>query len=851
MELNAGRPRVLPLVDVVTGPDGFFTTPEVNSIYPPSLSWFPPDQWLDGGIPVVGESGADIDVGVIQLTPATVIRVRVELVGGALLGSRHGEPMVGLQPKSENTLPVSAERVGTDLVLRGVSFSDGNWSANLYNGSKLEQYTAPFHLEPGDQKRNFTLRLLRDNLTPAEGYFLKGRMEVSGSSDFPTAAAPDVAMTGKVVGPDGSPVEGAIVSDFSIPIRRTRRQWMLTGPSGEFRLTYRAGECTPPSVSYGDSDYWNLFFSKPTLRELPCEQWLQSPQTIVMPAPSRLSIDVSGIDPSAVHASWWSDSFGWQAFSSLRPWISAWSFPMPRIRVVADGYLPMSHDLAFSYFDPAKGKPPAQLPIKFQFDNTVRRTLSVVAAGRPLSGVTVDVESIANLDSDQRVLLGTWRLPTDGHLELLGAGDQMVEAFVYASGFEPHREIWNTNVPLVIELKERSSTLEFAASSSAVIARIRNAESPGEVHTAMLSNDKPTHVRVAPGIYDITCYNARGETVGYERLAVANSGAADCSVDRRPRLTVSFPDDGWNLSVTESTPRGASTGWAVMLAVPGLPDFHGPAFTVVNESKTGTTVALSYAGRWHVEARLRNQSMSLWRDIDVQPGASISVAVPKETGTLKGSMRTYGGGLERSEHGFAGPRMQLIADHPNQWSVTEYIPPRDARQGEQKHHFTLAGIPAGDYHLYQHLIGESKNWIYGKLSEAYTSPIDAWGGIPVKLTAGATTQLRDFIEYPREDVHILVTDAKGNPVDHATVRIRDRMSESWRQIAENPFQLEQAAHPIPYPAAARLIGGQATLPRVREGWLDLFVELDSGAAFEFTATVSAKRRVTLTLPFTH
>jgi hypothetical protein len=82
VELNAGRPRALPLVDVVTGPDGLFATPEVNSIYPPSLSWFPPEQWLDGGIPVVGESDTNIDVGVIQLTPARVIRVRVELVGG-------------------------------------------------------------------------------------------------------------------------------------------------------------------------------------------------------------------------------------------------------------------------------------------------------------------------------------------------------------------------------------------------------------------------------------------------------------------------------------------------------------------------------------------------------------------------------------------------------------------------------------------------------------------------------------------------------------------------------------------------------------------------------------------------
>lgn len=93
-----------------------------------------------------------------------------------------------------------------------------------------------------------------------------------------------------------------------------------------------------------------------------------------------------------------------------------------------------------------------------------------------------------------------------------------------------------------------------------------------------------------------------------------------------------------------------------------------------------------------------------------------------------------------------------------------------------------------------------------------------------------------------------MTDAKGLPVEHATLRIRDRMSESWRQVEENPVQLEQAAHPIPYPAAARIVGGRATLPRVREGWLDLSVESDTGAIFSFTVPVSPKRELSLTLP---
>jgi hypothetical protein len=75
------------------------------------------------------------------------------------------------------------------------------------------------------------------------------------------------------------------------------------------------------------------------------------------------------------------------------------------------------------------------------------------------------------------------------------------------------------------------------------------------------------------------------------------------------------------------------------------------------------------------------------------------------------------------------------------------------------------------------------------------------------------------------------------------------MSESWRQVEENPAQVEQAAHPIPYPPAARLTGGDATLPSVREGWLDISVELDEGAIYGFTVPVSPPNELALTLPF--
>ena len=90
--------------------------------------------------------------------------------------------------------------------------------------------------------------------------------------------------------------------------------------------------------------------------------------------------------------------------------------------------------------------------------------------------------------------------------------------------------------------------------------------------------------------------------------------------------------------------------------------------------------------------------------------------------------------------------------------------------------------------------------------------------------------------------------ARGTTSTGWRLRIRDRMSDRWRQVEENPAQLEQAAHPIAYPAAARIVGGRATLPRVRKGWLDLSVESDNGATFSFTVSVSATRELSLRLP---
>lgn len=849
VQLNAGRPRSLPLAALETGADGRFAIHDVNSIYPPYLAYFPPEEWLDGRSAVIGESGSNIDLGTIRLVPDTMIRVAVEIVGGPPLGPDDREPTVVVE--GERGFPrVVAEKIGSEEVLHGITFDVGYWEVSLFTNSKSEVYRAPFHLERGRRDQKSYLRLLRDTVKPASDYHSEGKMEISEVRAPRMTITREFRATGRVLAPDGSPVEGAIVNTFHLPPWNLRLNWVRSGSDGKYDLRFRSTMCLAPAISYGDTDYWNLYRAERNAPRIPCEERLRGPRDIVMPQASQLSIHVEGVDASRVRAYWWHDSFGWQRFPSLRPWVSASSFMESQIKVEADGYLPLTHKFRFPHIDWSQNeKPPAEMPLEFRFDGAGRRTLTVLGYGKPLGGAIIDIESIVNLESDERRQLATYKTPTDGQVGLLGGDDQLIEAFVYADGFEPQRTVWNTGVPLVVDLAERVSSLVFPASSTVVAARVRNAQSPRAVQTVTFNAAESTFAHVAKGVYDITCYSAQGQVAGYQRLTVAPGNTlVDCSIDHRPRLTVRYPPGGWRVSVSDSTPRGGATDFVAMLLVPGVPGSADVGTTLERETTTESLFAISHAGKVHIEARSNSRSLTLWRDLDVKPCQSLVLSVPQGTATLRGSMRTYGGGLERSDHGFAGPRLQLIADNPSGWSLTEYIPQRDAREGDARHHFTMASVPAGSYHLYQHLIGKPATYNYGGHTRSYTEPIAAWGGIPVKLEPNQTTELPDFIDYRLADLQVRVADTTGRLVEHATLRIRDRMSESWRLVQENPAQLEQAAHPIPYPAAARIIAGTATLPRIREGWLDLGVETDSGAIFGFTVPVSPVRELRLTLP---
>jgi len=668
-------------------------------------------------------------------------------------------------------------------------------------------------------------------------------------STVPVAdVAKQFTAAGRVVAPDGSPVEGALVNVKGLPFERIVARWTRSDARGNFRLPYSSLACVQPTVSYGDSDYW---FDRDANRSAePCEVRWQNPRDIVMPMATRLNLKITGADPTAARAYWWHDSFGWQRFSSLQPWISLGGFTGITIKVEADGFVPLMQIPKLPRIDASKGeKPPDEIPIEFAFNNG-QRQLSIRGDGKALADVAVDVEWIEHLDSDHRGLSGVYRTAADGRVALKGGQDQLLEVFVYAEGYEPRRAIWNPGAPLVLDLAPRNSTFSFAPTGSARIARIRDVAVPQAVRTLLLNANDSRSLKTASGTYDVTQYGERGAVLSYQRIQIRSgeTKAVDSSADQRPHLAIRYPAEGWRAMISDSSPRGSAAGWAAMIAVNGSLAFADLPAAVDHQSAREESFFLSGAGRMHVELRRPNQTQSLWRDIDVRPGESITLNAPATDSVLKGSIRTYDGGLGMSIHGWAGPRMQLISDEPTGWSVTEYLPARDSRTGEEKDRFTIQSLPAGNYHLYQHLIGTPTNYTYGGKEIPYTEPIAAWGGIPLKLESGHTTLLNDFIEYAFADLQVRMRDRAGQPIENGTLRIRDRMSDSWRQVEENPAQLEQAAHPIPYPAAVRVIQGRATLPRVREGALELLLELDTGQIYSFMTSVGSSRELLLGVP---
>ena len=821
VQLKGGRRFSLPYASTRSDADGRFVLADVDCPYFPELRWFPP-QHLSGYRAVGTQSGEDSDFGNMVLQPDTVIRVQMEMVGGLPLAPNSA--YLSLRSAEQDGPRAEAAAVGQgQWLVRQITFTEGNWQVSLYPpGGPWQQFTARASIRRGSRDQVVRLRVLRD----------EGRMEVAESTASPAAVSREVVIRGRTLTVSGRPRAGLVAyiapSAFFGPFH-----WSVTDAAGGYLLRTTLDACSV----FGQYAGWAAWIVNWSCADLPKEPFEER-----MNFGAPLLLVPRGVEPSAVRASWWHNSLQWLPTGTLEPSVVIDTLEPLRIRMEADGYLPVVKILSSPSWVPGRDPTPTLSPVEFPFDEEATRELVIEGGGDPHPGAVVDVDQITDLAKDQRQALQSYRVPMGKPLVLKGGRNALVEVFVYAKGFEPTRAIWNTGTRLTVNLVRRNATLSFLSKPSATVARIREVNAPYGVRTLWL-NEPAAAIQVAPGTYDITTYDKLGKVLGYRRELVKSEQIAtiDPAEDQRPRLIVRYPGFGCTPRVWESTPSGFPVNWTSIGFDAGTLRLGDIPATQVSATVGETVFLLSRAGKVHVELGRQMASIRLWREVEARPGATVTLTLGEESGTLRGGMATFVDALRGSAHGYAGPRLQMIST--NGWSATVYIP-----GDEGKGAFTLRDLPPGQYVLYQHLVGEPKSYEFQGQTRPYTGARDAWGGIPVTISAGEATQLRDFSEYPPRPLVVTVRTPAGKNVENATVRIKDRMSDAWRVYEEDPAQVRSVALGIPYPPATRLSNGLVTLPNVRVGTIELMVELDNGPIYTFVAPVGNDGHVTLTLP---
>ncbi len=180
---------------------------------------------------------------------------------------------------------------------------------------------------------------------------------------------------------------------------------------------------------------------------------------------------------------------------------------------------------------------------------------------------------------------------------------------------------------------------------------------------------------------------------------------------------------------------------------------------------------------------------------------------------------------------------------PEGWDITVPMPERF-----EDDFFELA-LPAGSYHLFQHLIGEPYTRTHERRAIETYRPVYGYGGIPVRIRREEILRLPDFEESPLNLLEVEAVDHTGVPVKSGILSIRDRMAEAWRQVELEGSTPAVAADRIPMPPERILDdNGRATFPAVRQGHLELRLLSGSDLVHHFSVAAHPGKVLRLQLP---
>ena len=470
--------------------------------------------------------------------------------------------------------------------------------------------------------------------------------------------------------------------------------------------------------------------------------------------------------------------------------------------------------------------PPANSRMVFDFRNDQPHGLVVVGKDGPVAGAKVEIVDVAaplllrlrREDPAAPILLNRDVTDAQGRLSLAGDPDGLYVAYVYADGHEPARVRLMPGRDARVELVARDADVRLQGVRAGEYVHVRPA-GHGSLVVAVraTADDEAIAVRLSPGTYDATVADDAGNIVRGTTFAVGKpSLVVDVSRDSRPRVVLRPPvyrnPKEWFVGATRRLlPHEVMD---VSRFLRDWRDFGSGLEPAQVESITDGARVLRFpgTGRWHVHAGVSGADESFFVEVDLAPGEARELRLPSLDASLAGTM-TYEpdpDDLLVSYHWVDGPRLMLLATAGvgHRWNVMGYLPRPGS--GRKPHTFAVSGVPAGDYHLFHHLAADP-----------------GWGGLEVKLVAGATTRVEGLGSRSPARLVVEVVDAAGHPVRDRILRVRGRMHKQW--TAPGRIVITSGTGPrVPPPPAVRLTGEPVTFESIRAGWLELVVDDPGG-----------------------
>lgn len=839
------------------------------------------EKHLPGSFEVRAVSGQHTDLGDVKLAPNTRITGVLEIVEADGKPAAFKGGTVTLRPKKEDpeqqryAILASTAIQEWGFALDHLSPPDEDVLVEVRTkvGKNDEIYRGSVRIEKGRIDRIVVLRGKRATLqdpenaetVPFQRVVKEGVLEAAERSE-PVGAPPAGRIQGRVVDADGKPIPGCIVAaGAAISLGAYGAgSWALTDAAGTFDIRVPAGGAGRVNVASP------LGTRSIDLRTFEGEETGADVREIRIEAPDRANVSCRGAKPEEVAASWDHDGqwlpcpfdFVGRHPPAARDFFGGASYSTLSLRWRAEkkGHVPAAVFLN----EPAD-------ELVFDFADAAELALTVTSGGRPLPDAHVDVDLITTRLPkptgvkgwwSDRVGLGRFKTDAQGTLKLLGNPGERYEVHVYSTGREPAWAPWKAKTPLTLDLRRRSVTVRIGGLAAGECAALSPAGSGRLAALVRGATGASPEVALAPGPYDAVVEDAAGRVARGAPVEVAEKGpvSADLAEDRRVRVRVRLPagsneSDWWGTAARERS-AGNRTSWDVVAnaraagtnadaaveSVAGEIVFRlsgtGPHLVAVGPKPVGDPdeeppEEEQAAGEPLRETPPVTASFALIREIDAGRGKPVEIAVPPLEGWLRGSSRTYAneqGGFFFG--GFGSLRLLLLSakDDPGAtgWHVAVPLPRFQRKTGA----FEIGPIPAGPYHVFQHLISHGP----------------AWGSTWVEVRKSEPTTIPDFADRELGSLDVEVADASGRPAAGAVIRILDRLqvnASSFIRVVGGRFLAEAA---VPGGPAVRLEDGKAVFDPVRGGRTEFEVERDDGRTFRFTRDAVLGETLKITLP---